>query len=147
MKANFHEKNFALRLASKRRQTWTRNWPISWVHQQGRYSTVSVHQHSCRHVTWKHSITQFVLTCQLPHKFCWPHQTGRLFQCQNSDGKRKKNYHFPSSRLFLALKDKSFRFSSQKFYILGYETTLSWTLLAFWGGLLLPLTATFNPVP
>ena len=29
MKANFHKKNFALRLALKRRQTWTRKWPIS----------------------------------------------------------------------------------------------------------------------
>ena len=25
---NFHNKNFALRLALKRRQTWTRKWPI-----------------------------------------------------------------------------------------------------------------------
>lgn len=29
MKTNFHNKNFALRLALKRRQTWTRKWPIS----------------------------------------------------------------------------------------------------------------------
>ena len=29
MKTNFHEKSFAPRLALKRRQTWTRKWPIS----------------------------------------------------------------------------------------------------------------------
>ena len=28
MKINFHRKNFALRLALKRRQTWSRKWPI-----------------------------------------------------------------------------------------------------------------------
>ena len=28
-RTNYHHKNFALRLAWKMRQTWTRNWPIS----------------------------------------------------------------------------------------------------------------------
>ena len=28
MKTDFHQKIFALRLALKRRQTWTRKWPI-----------------------------------------------------------------------------------------------------------------------
>ena len=31
MKTNSHKKNFALRLALKRRQTWTRKWPIKGI--------------------------------------------------------------------------------------------------------------------
>ena len=30
MKTNFHKKNFALRLALKMRETWTRKWPIGY---------------------------------------------------------------------------------------------------------------------
>lgn len=34
-------------------------------------------------------ISEDVPTCLLPHKFCWPHQTERLFQYQNSERKMK----------------------------------------------------------
>ena len=35
-RTNYHHKNFALKLALKRRQTWTRKWPIQLAQQQTR---------------------------------------------------------------------------------------------------------------